>query len=402
MPSVVDTSVKFFKSTMAGAPVLTGTAGSLLALLDAVLVDGFDLKTATSLAVNNGVATLTFTGTHSAEVDAVIEVAGSSIAALNGQQKVTGKTATTVTFATNASNGTASGTITFRMAPLGWGKAFSGANKAAYRSSDVTGSRFYLRLDDTDAQIGRVRGFETMSDVDTGTGGFPLAAQIPNGNPNLVWGKSWSAGSTPVPWTVIGDSKMFFICSAAYASNGGPRYVSGMLHGFGDMIPYRPSGDVWACALAASDQGTSWQSYPQYGVFDRADNAIWTPRNFTGIGSSYAMQSFPYTGGPNTQSGQDTSLGYFPSPVDGSLRLSKHFLRQFNAAAAPRCEVPGMLRIAQASVYGQINHHDVAAGANELAGRKLLGVSASSMTNDSIGSPGSTPLVMFDITGPWR
>ncbi|EPD32955.1 hypothetical protein HMPREF9701_06413, partial [Delftia acidovorans CCUG 274B] len=56
MASPVDTSVKHFLSSMTGAPVLSGTVGSMIALLDALLVTGFDTKTLTSLTVVGGVA----------------------------------------------------------------------------------------------------------------------------------------------------------------------------------------------------------------------------------------------------------------------------------------------------------------------------------------------------------
>ena len=51
------TSVKYYASTMPGAPVLSGTAGALATLLDACLVDGFGLKTVDTLVVASGVAT---------------------------------------------------------------------------------------------------------------------------------------------------------------------------------------------------------------------------------------------------------------------------------------------------------------------------------------------------------
>lgn len=38
-----DTSVKYLHSAMPGAPVLSGTAGSLISVLDACLVNGLSL-----------------------------------------------------------------------------------------------------------------------------------------------------------------------------------------------------------------------------------------------------------------------------------------------------------------------------------------------------------------------
>ena len=100
MTSLVDTSVKFFSSTQAGAPVLNGTAGALKALLDACLVDGFGLKSVVSLVVASGVATITVTGGHGFLPDGVMLVAGAATAALNGEQKVTAIGTNTASFAT--------------------------------------------------------------------------------------------------------------------------------------------------------------------------------------------------------------------------------------------------------------------------------------------------------------
>ena len=50
-------NTKWFQNSMAGAPVLTGQAGALIAVLNACLVDGFNLLTLDSLVVAGNVAT---------------------------------------------------------------------------------------------------------------------------------------------------------------------------------------------------------------------------------------------------------------------------------------------------------------------------------------------------------
>lgn len=117
------------KSTDAGAPSLTNTAGSMIALLDYVL----DVAT----------------GTH-------------------------------------------------------WEKVFTGTNVAVYRAT--TGERKYLRVDDSNAQVTRVTGYKTMSDVDTGTGQFPDPA-VTNGYIN--WLKADSGNASP--WFFVGDSRFFLL-----------------------------------------------------------------------------------------------------------------------------------------------------------------------------------------------
>ena len=176
MTSPVDTSVKYFTSLMSGAPALSGTAGSMIAVLDACLKDGFDQKALTSLTVAGGVATAAYTGAHSAAVDSVVFIAGvtggpAGWAGLNGEQKITGKGAASVTFATNLPDGAYTGAATMKMAPLGWLKPFANANLGAYKSNDPASTGMLLRVDDSATTVVRVVGYELMTDINTGVGG---------------------------------------------------------------------------------------------------------------------------------------------------------------------------------------------------------------------------------------
>ncbi|RYF39219.1 MAG: hypothetical protein EOO27_49535, partial [Comamonadaceae bacterium] len=204
---MADTTVKNFNSTMPGAPVLNGVAGALIGLLDACLVTGYDVKSAVSLVVAGGVATLTWSGTHSAAEHSVISISGVTgpLVALNGEQKVVTKpNATSVTFATTAPDGTAAGTITFKMAAAGWTKAFSATNVAVYKSTAVGSNGFCYRVDDTGTLGARVVGYEAMTDAATGVGPFPTAAQMSGGG---WWAKSVTANTTGIPWVVAADSR---------------------------------------------------------------------------------------------------------------------------------------------------------------------------------------------------
>ena len=73
--------VKWMHQGMAGAPVLTNNWGSLTALLDACLVTGWGLLSATSASVSAGVCTLNFASTHSFEPLNVALIAGAGVGA---------------------------------------------------------------------------------------------------------------------------------------------------------------------------------------------------------------------------------------------------------------------------------------------------------------------------------
>ena len=397
MTSVVDTSVKHFRSDAVGAPVLSGTAGSLIAVLSACLVDGYDVKSATSLVVASGVATLSFAGTHSATVDSVVLVAGvtGALTALNGEQKVVSIAAGVVRFATAAADGTATGTINFKMAPVGWTKVFSGTNLAAYKSPDPLGTGMCLRVDDTGTTACRVVGYEQMTDINTGTGPFPTNAQMSGGG---YWAKSSLATSAPVTWSLIADSRKFILHNAPYSAASGSN-LGGVTRSFGDEVAYRPGGDPYACALSYS--ATATLGSQSDGMPDGAFTLqIATPRSYTALGSSSLMGAMPFTGA-SALSGTDTSLGPFPSAIDGGLRLAKKWLGTAATGVPPRCEVAGLYHVPMSGAFDTFKTRDIVPGTGVLTGRKLISLSPSTAYASAPVSS-TTGVSLVDITGPWR
>lgn len=400
MASVVDTSVKNFNWTMSGAPVVNGTTNSWIALFDAVGVNGFDLKNASSLTVAGGVATLAFTGTHSAQVESVILVANSSIAALNGEQKVTAVGAGVVKFATAAADGVASGAITFKMAPAGWTKVHSSAGKAVYKSNDPAASGMFFRFDDSGAQVVRVIGYESMSDVDTGVGPFPTAAQIGGGG---VWAKSSVASATAVPWHLVADSRtVYHAIQAAVPSNANS--VTAPIRGFGDPIALRPSGDPFSAFLSYSVNLTPLSSADGC-LGNNTFVQVASPRSYTGLGGGM-VQSAQIWGLGNLvahYSGVTDVHGPFPSRISGALYLFRKVLAQ-NGNADPRAELPGLHALAQSEAWGTFKAGLTTPGTGALAGRTLMALNCVGSNNalNVTSNISTTGVVMVDITGPWR
>ncbi len=392
MASPVDTSVKHYRSDMPGAPVLNGLAGSKIGQLDACLVTGYGLKAATALTVASGIATLTFAGGASAAwPDAVILVEGVTgpMSGLNGEQKVLTANTATVTFATALPDGTATGTVTFKIAPAGWEKVYSKTNVAAYRSLHPESTKMFLRVDDTAVQTCRVVGYETMIDVDTGFGAFPTSLQIAGGG---YWAKSDVGSAAAVAWILAGDG-LFFFDSPAPGSHWGMAYQNCFLRGFGEFLPKNPAGDPYLCGLNCSSTASAWNQYE--GTLD-GDSALRTylARNFAGLGTAVAARRYAYTGG-NT-SGRDSTLGDFPSVVDGSLILSDQYVSE---VPAPRGNIPGHAYCPQAKVWDSFKMFDTLVQ----GGKKYISISSGSNISSSNASDINTAGASFiDITGPWR
>jgi hypothetical protein len=390
MTSVVDTSVKHFHNVMVGAPVLSGTEGALIAVLDACLVTGFDTKSATSLVVAGGVATLAFSGSHSATVDSVVLVAGSSIAALNGEQKVTAIGAGVVRFATSEADATASGTITFKMAPAGWQKLFGGTNKAVYKSLDVLSTGMCIRIDDSGTTTARVVGYEAMTDVDTGTGPFPMPSQFALGG---YLPKSSVASANAVKWNITADSRGVYLSVAGYSASNANAWGA-VTRYMGDIISTKPGGDPYAFVIGITNSVTYSDMSGSIDNYSAGDQ--YTPRGFTGLGAAKAHVCTSYTGAASAASGRDNLFGLFPSEIDGGLRLARKYLYDTSV----RGDFPGVFYCPQNYVGLYYGTNMVVRGTVGAEDRNLLTVSSTPSANtwpsNAIGA------LFFDITGPWR
>jgi hypothetical protein len=139
-------------------------------------------------------------------------VAGANPTAYNGEQIVTAVTANTFSFAVAGSPASpATGTIVAKTAPAAWTKAFSGTNLAAYKSAAVSATGCLLRVDDSAAQSSVLRGYESMSDVNTGSGPFPTPAQLGGG---IVLRKSDASSAASRPWLLFADDRLFYLFNA--------------------------------------------------------------------------------------------------------------------------------------------------------------------------------------------
>lgn len=227
------TDVKVFRSDDQGAPALTGAVGSVAGLLYACLVTGYGTTTVSSMTRSGSEVTVTISTGHSFKQYAVIEIAGANESGYNGQHRIESVTSTTFTFtlpegATPASPAT--GTITAKMAPAGWERAFVSGDgqRAAFRSTDPYSSKPFLYVDDTNAATyrARVKGYENMSDIDTRSDPFPWST---GDTTWYYWRKSTDDG-TVRSWKLFADSRFFWFYIDQFE----------VMHSFGELIPLAP------------------------------------------------------------------------------------------------------------------------------------------------------------------
>lgn len=392
-------SVSYIRDNMRGAPVINGnTPGCLIAALDALLVSGWGAAAPTTVTVASGVATATFASATAWQVHAVIEVSGGTPSAINGKARVATSAGNTLTWATSAADGTYTGSISIKYASAGWEKVFSeGTTKAVYRSTDVTGSRRYYRVDDSGNTSARVRGFAEMTDVDTGTEPFPTDAQISGGGYIL---KTTSVSSVPVLYLLAADSKSVLISIAA--GTFGNAWQANT-RGFGDPRPLAPAGDIYSAFLSAG--GGSTPSNLDVGALDgsasNSSSAGFTValRSRSGSVGAVWQRPMPATGLLGALSGACDYLGAAPSAIDGQIKHCQMLLRDQAANEPVRAVVPGVRYIPQSGARAVFETaFALFDGADEFAGRKLAIVYVDE-TTPSHTAPGVS---LIDITGPWR
>lgn len=238
--TTISNQVRYYHSDMPGAPVLSGTAGTLIHVLDACLVDGWDVRAINTLTVANGIATAQISAGHFYGEGDVIRVAGATPAALNGDWRlasVTGSTAVWSVDGLGIPDGSATGTITAMRAPAGWEKVFAATNKAVYRSlRHAEHNGLLLYVDDSTGTAAQAYGYESMTSIDTGTARFPAAAQ----SAENWWGKSSVLDATSRSWVVVADAKRFTYCPRPNSS-----YPKGRPFCFG-LLLHAQGVDPWA------------------------------------------------------------------------------------------------------------------------------------------------------------
>ena len=228
--------VKFYENTMTGIPQLANVQGSMINLLDAILVNGFNEKVITSIVRDGGTAVLSFNNAHGFLERQVVSIAGTTNG-WNGEYRIISLTPTTLTIeCSEALPVNSEGTASCKAAAMGFEILFTGINKRAYRSLNPESLGLILRVVDeprstpAGVKFAKVGVVSSMSDIDTITGAqMPFDLSNPNANWQLTgnydgWAKWYYAiGSTTLlsedstpgafnrVFTVSGNSLGFFV-----------------------------------------------------------------------------------------------------------------------------------------------------------------------------------------------
>jgi hypothetical protein len=274
----------WFDSTEVGAPTLNNAVGSLLEVLRVCLVNGFNSKSVTSIVVAGGVATATAaTHGYTSAYGKLVLIEGSAETLLNGRKQPLSVSTNTFTFAApGVADGTYTGTITAKRAPLGWVEAHTGTNKAIFSRSAPEATAMLLRVNDTHSApststICRLLCLESATDVDTYTGLSPTNVQFADGVP---WQKG-ADNATAKTWALIGNDRCFYLATQLGTSSTFAFYF------FGDGVNYY-AGDAYF-TLITGQSGTTYSTTPGLGL----DNLISYDAAPSGVTSIFASRGQP-------------------------------------------------------------------------------------------------------------
>lgn len=388
------TPIKFFQNTQSGAPTLAGQANSLIAVLNACLVNGFNLKSITEITRTGDVATATANG-HGYRNGDILLISGADQNAYNGEQRIRNVTTNTFDFSVAGEpNSPAIGTITAKVAPLGWESPFTGDNKAVYRATDPASNRLFLRIDEAsmggDANYGRglrsvvAQMWEVLTDLDNGTG-----------KAETFWRKAQNETILARPWVLIGDSKRFWL-AVAWSESYPNRYVP---YFFGDFPSYK-AGDAYGALLGGyfdltynyGDPASNQVLDMVYAVGTAVGNTgLCAARNHSQLGGRINAL---WVSGPGYSGGSGTGLGNtgipYPNPADNGIYVMPLIIQE-QTGPTLRGRLPGLL----------CPLHPIAAPEPwKYPGFVIDGSTRELLVVTGASSNGAARLA-FDLTGPW-
>lgn len=239
-----DTDVVYFDSVHPGMPVVSGNPGSLATMLETLLASpGVNAAQSTRFRVcvpptsggitglgNDATVEISFASTPAFAKGQVVEMmpgaTGWAAGSIGRRWRVIDIIGNVVTAQTthpgwwhpnpDSTEGEAV-QPTFRLPGAGWAVKFSGTSKTVLqgRYDGFLDAGQLYRIDDTGARSARIRGYEAMSDVDTGSGPFPTDAQLSGGG---YISRSSTTDATARRWIVVADSELAIVMIAANAS----------------------------------------------------------------------------------------------------------------------------------------------------------------------------------------
>lgn len=255
----------------------------------------------------------------------------------------------------------------------GWTKPYAVGNAAVYKQP-AGSNGFYLRVDDVDPSFARLTVYETMSDVNTGTGLTPTSTQLSGGY--------YVHKTSPGDWIAFARGGNFHLF-ASYSSTRFYWFCMTDLHSNKPVDAYGTY--VHGQSVAGSASGMTATS----ASLVTATGVACVVRGASATGEAVLCGRLSMFG--ESSMGSMTSMPGAPDNVSGKYVVSPIRINEI-AAASVRGQIPGVLMIAGGPVFADRSTLD---GTGPLAGRTFMAV-----TFGQLGAS-TTPQVLIEITDNW-
>lgn len=374
----------YFDSTEVGIPQVNNVAGSGLEAIRACVKNGFNPRVVTSIVVASGVATATAASHgYTATYGKLLLIEGSGEALLNGRKQPLSVATNTFTYAApGVADGTYTGTMSAKRAPLGWTEKFTGTNTAIFTRPAIEATTIELRINDSHANGStttdmRMVMVESSTDVDTYTAPSPAEAQVSGGG----YVQKGQNNATAKPWVLVGNDRFMWFFSAADAGLIlSPFY-------FGDGVPYF-GPDPYFCVMSpGGSAGAGTSAVSTGGVTRDVASTTFTSHSFvsrakSGLGSSALIA--PGSPGPanigatGLQSSADNIVIHYPV-----------YLIENDGAKTIRGHLPGLHA---PLAFQPFTHLQIISN---------VGPSNKTMLSIRHQRSGTQGNLLLDLTGPW-
>ncbi|WP_374537628.1 hypothetical protein [Chitinimonas taiwanensis] len=303
-----------------GGLVLSNAVGSVIALLDALLVNGWNLRTAQTLVVaaDGQSAQLSYAADHGYALSQVLRLSGSPDAWANVDCRILSiPTPRSVVVSLTGPGGvTASGIINSKCAPAGWTKTHANAAtyEAVYRPADPEAPYLYVKNDvGGSTWWSEARGYLTMPALGSGTGPFPNLTQKATSPWSVcVYG---DAG-----WWFAGDDRTFYLGTP---DNDRARHACG----FGAFDEFEPvprsvsSGWLFITPNGATSRTAAYANTNSFAV--GVSGMIYAPYDADDLVASTLVQVLPLHVRTGTSVVGGRNTGYTaPHPRSGGIMLA--------------------------------------------------------------------------------
>lgn len=311
----------YFDSSEVGAPTLNNVVGSRLEVLRACLINGFNPKAVTSIEVASGVATATAAAHgYTATYGKLLLIEGATDALLNGRKQPLSVATNTFTYAApGVADGTYTGTMSAKRAPLGWTEPYSGTNVAMFARGAAEASAQMLRVNDSHAAGSTVTDsraimVESATGIDAYTAPAPTEAQVSGG---YYWSKGANT-ATAKEWVIVGTDAGVYMCW--------PLTTASVYHFtyFVDLVSFYPAdaykGVLCGNAGATTGGNTSTRSFSFQNLtnlnFQNINPVVARARSGTG-GAVYLAT----IGATSTEGGSNGSTNFDYVPISWPVLL---------------------------------------------------------------------------------